>query len=59
MSAQRVFFIMVAIVILVGIGLTGFDVVHWFSYVPAAALLFGGLTGLCPGMTLLKKLGLK
>jgi hypothetical protein len=57
MSAQRVLFLLVSIMILAGIALTGFGTVHWFLYVPAAALAFGGITGICPGLMLLKKLG--
>ncbi|OGT89112.1 MAG: hypothetical protein A2286_11505 [Gammaproteobacteria bacterium RIFOXYA12_FULL_61_12] len=45
--------------ILGGIWLTGFDQVHWLLYLPAAALAFGGLTGACPGLILLHKLGFK
>ena len=59
MSAQRMFFFTTAVVIAVGIYLTGFKNVHWFLYVPVAALLFAGLTGICPGMLLWKKLGFK
>ena len=43
------FFFTTAVVIAVGIYLTGFKNVHWFLYVPVAALLFAGLTGICPG----------
>ncbi len=59
MTAQRMLFILVSITIFIGIGLTGFATVHWFSYVPGAALLFAGVTGYCPGLTLLKKMGFK
>lgn len=52
-------FLTVSTLILVGIWLTGFAKVHWFLYVPAAALLFAGLTGICPGLMLWKKLGFK
>lgn len=59
MSAQRMLFLMMAALILTGIWLTGFDVVHWFLYVPLAALLFGGMTGVCPGLIVLRKMGFK
>jgi hypothetical protein len=59
MSAQRMLFITMAAIILAGIWLTGFNQVHWFLYVPVAALVFAGVTGICPGMTLFKKLGFK
>lgn len=59
MSAQRMLFLTVAILISVGIWLTGFNQVHWLLYVPVAALTFAGLTGICPGLILYKKLGAK
>ena len=59
MSAQRVMFLLLAVIILIGIWLTGFKNVHWFLYFPVAGLLFAGLTGICPSLMLLKKLGLK
>jgi len=59
MSAQRMLFLTMAVIITVGIYLTGFKNVHWFLYVPVAALLFAGLSGICPGLMLLKKLGFK
>ena len=45
MSAQRMLFLVMATIILGGIWLTGFDRVHWFLYVPVAALAFAGVTG--------------
>ena len=59
MSAIRMLFLMVAALILVGIWLTGFNVVHWFLYIPAAALAFAGITGICPGYLIFQKLGFK
>ena len=59
MSAIRMQFLLVAGLILVGIGLTGFNAVHWFLYVPVAALAFAGITGICPGYIILQKLGFK
>ena len=59
MSAQRMLFLTMAVIILGGIWLTGFAQAHWFLYVPVAALAFAGVTGVCPGMTLFKKLGFK
>ena len=59
MTAQRVFFLILALVIYLGIYLTGYDNVHWFAYVPVAALLFAFITGICPGLKLLKAIGLK
>ena len=59
MSAIRMQFLLVAGLVLVGIWLTGFNVVHWFLYVPVAALAFTGITGICPGYIILQKLGFK
>lgn len=59
MSAIRMLFISVAALILLGIWLTGFNVVHWVLYLPVAALLFAGITGICPGYMMFQKLGFK
>ncbi len=47
---QRVFFFNIAILSLIGLGLTGFDKVHWFAYVIPGGLLFASATGLCLGL---------
>ena len=57
MSAIRMLFLMVAALILIGIWLTGFNVVHWFLYIPVAALAFAGITGICPGYLIFQKMG--
>ena len=59
MSAIRMLFLMIAGLILLGIWLTGFNVVHWVLYLPVAALIFAGVTGICPGYLIFKKLGFK
>jgi hypothetical protein len=59
MSALRMLFLTFAVIISLGIWLTGYRNVHWFLYVPVAATLFAGLTGICPGLMLWKKLGFK
>ncbi len=59
MSAIRMLFLMIAGLILLGIWLTGFNVVHWVLYIPVAALVFAGVTGICPGYLIFKKLGFK
>ncbi len=58
-TAQRVFFLVLALIIYLGIFLTGYNNVHWFAYVPVALLLFAFLTGFCPGLKILKAIGLK
>lgn len=58
-SALRILFLVVAVLTLAGIWLTGFNAVHWLLYVPPALLLFAGITGICPGLMILRKLGFK
>jgi len=52
-------FIFMSAVISAGIWLSGYDHVHWLLYIPPVALLFAGITGICPGYLLLTKLGFK
>ncbi|MBF0357322.1 MAG: DUF2892 domain-containing protein [Magnetococcales bacterium] len=59
MTAQRMLFLIMATFISVGIWLTGISVAHWFSFVAPAALIFAGVTGICPGLVVLKKMGFK
>ena len=59
MSAIRMLFLFMAAFISLGIWLTGINNVHWFMYIPPAALLFAGVTGICPGYMIFKKLGFK
>lgn len=49
-SSMRFFFMIAGSVLWLGIGLTGFSVVHWLLFVPAAFLVFAAITGICPGM---------
>lgn len=48
--AMRFFFLVSGSVVWLGIGLTGFAVVHWLLYIPAVFFLFAALTGICPGI---------
>jgi len=59
MSALRVLFLFMSAIILLGIWLTGFNVVHWLLYVPVVFLAFAAVTGICPGYMIFTKLGLK
>jgi hypothetical protein len=52
-------FLFMAAFISLGIWLTGINNVHWLLYIPPAALAFAGITGICPGMIIFKKLGFK
>jgi hypothetical protein len=57
MSAYRILFLSIAGVVLLGIWLTGFDRAHWFLYLPVVMLTVAGLTGICPGLILWRKIG--
>ena len=59
MSALRMLFLSIAGMVLLGIALTGFDHVSWVLYLPVVFLSFAGITGICPGLILLNKLGFK
>ena len=59
MSALRMQFLSIAVVVFVGIWLTGFDRAHWFLYVPVVMFTFAGISGICPGLLFWKKLGFK
>ena len=47
---MRLFFLIFAILIGIGIWLSGYKAVHWFSYLPPAFLLFAAITGICHGL---------
>ena len=49
-KTQRLFFFNMSVLSLIGLWLTGFDKVHWFTYVIPAGLLFAAATGLCLDM---------
>ncbi len=55
-SAMRFFFLGLATMIIIGIGLTGFRTVHWFLYIPPIMFAFAAATGICPGMIFSKML---
>ncbi|MCH9741011.1 MAG: hypothetical protein K0U38_09265 [Epsilonproteobacteria bacterium] len=55
-TEMRLWFIGPILMLWIGIYLTGFDVVHWLIYVPAIFALFAFLTGLCPGMFLIRNI---
>lgn len=59
MSAQRMLFFTVAILLGAGIWLSGWNQVHWLLYLPMVMLVFAGMTGICPGLIFYQKLGLK
>lgn len=46
---MRSSFTFAAVVIWLGIWLTGFEVVHWLLYIPALVVTFAAVSGLCVG----------
>ncbi len=58
-AALRLIFFVSGIMQFLAIALTGFAVVHWFAYVPATAFVLAGVTGICPGLQLFQRLGLR
>ncbi|HEX19875.1 MAG TPA: hypothetical protein ENG78_03535 [Acidiferrobacteraceae bacterium] len=49
-APMRVFLLIMASVLLLGIWLTGFATAHWLLYLPPAFFTFAAVTGICPGM---------
>lgn len=59
MTAMRIFLLLMSALVSLGIYLTGYQSVHLIIYLPAIGLAFAGITGTCPSIMLLKKLGFK
>lgn len=57
MTANRLLYLSFAAILFAGIGLSGFDRVHWLLYVPLAFSTFAGLTGVCVNLIFWKSLG--
>ena len=55
-KAMRLFLSGPALIIWCGIWLTGFSEAHWILYVPAIAFSIAAITGICPGMMIIKRL---
>lgn len=55
-KAMRFFFISAAVLILIGIWLSGFDKVHWFIYAVPGFFLFAAAVGICPGLIMAQKI---
>ena len=56
MSFQfRTFFFLIGVLLWVGIALTGAETIHWLLYLPASFFLFAALTGICPGLIMVRK----
>jgi hypothetical protein len=55
-TPMRVWFLLFAVIIFVGIYLTGFSNVHWFLYIPVIGLVFASATGICPSQIAVHKM---
>jgi len=55
-GTMRLFLSVPAIIIWLGIWLTGCDAAHWVFYIPAVSFTFAVITGICPGMMISKLL---
>lgn len=53
-NAMRMFLFNSALVMMIGIGLSGFNQVHWFSYVMPVIFTIAAIFGVCPGINLWK-----
>jgi len=57
MTAIRIQFIAVSLLIWLGIGLTGLSQASFVLYIPAVALFVAGVVGVCPGLGFWERLG--
>ena len=55
-TSMRVWFLLFAVIIFIGIYLTGFSVAHWFLYLPVAGMVFAAITGICPSQIAINKM---
>lgn len=55
-NSVRVFLLDLSLISMLGIWLSGFEQVHWFSYVLPAFLTTAAVTGFCPGLFISKKI---
>jgi len=55
-TAMRIWYVTIALLIWLGIILTGFSAAHWLLYIPAIGLTFAAITGICPGQVAISKL---
>jgi hypothetical protein len=53
---MRTWFAILAVLLWLGIWLTGFSVVHWFLYIPPLGLTFAAVSGICPSMIAVSKM---
>ena len=55
-TEMRLWFIGPMLMLWIGIYFTGFGIVHWLIYIPAVMSVFALVTGLCPGMFLIRNI---
>jgi len=56
LKSMRLWFAFVAVLLWIGIYLSGFSNVHWLLYLPAAGFVFAAVTGLCLSLTAISKM---
>jgi hypothetical protein len=54
--SMRIWFVFMGAILWLGIYLSGFSNVSWVLYVPAAAFVIAGVTGICPSQIAVFKL---
>lgn len=59
MTAQRMMYLSLATILSLGIWLTGYNKVHWVFFIPLVASAFAFATGICPNISIWRKLGFK
>jgi hypothetical protein len=55
-NEMRLWFIGPILMLWTSIYFTGFGVVYWLIYIPAIMSVFAFITGLCPGMFLIRSI---
>lgn len=55
-NSVRIFLFNLAVISMVGVWLSGFGNVHWFSYVLPLFLTVAAITGFCPGLFISSKI---
>lgn len=56
-SASRMTFLSIAVVVSIGNTLTGWGVISWVLWIPPIALSLAAMTGVCPFKILFEKMG--
>jgi hypothetical protein len=56
-SATRMTFLSVALVVAIGNTLTGWGIISWVLWIPPIALSLAAITGVCPFKIIFEKLG--